>query len=256
MRRGSLGFRLARILAYTATGMLLLWAAVQTVAIYRGADLRGEVGWDANLYATIGTHFLTTGQPYFPVQSGPYEAAGIVNLYPPTALYLFVPGSLLPRVLWWIVPLALIAWSLYRLRPAWWTWPLMSLACVVPLYGPAVPVALVYGNSLLWTLAALFAAAAFRPGLAWTVLFKPVDFLLAVPFALRSWRGLIVAVVLSAVLLPYWFDWLTALGNLNNGATPFYSLASWPALAMPFIAWVGRGSSIRNPVTKSAAPPP
>ena len=75
----------------------------------------------------------------------------MVNLYPPTALYLFVPASLLPRVLWWVVPLAIIGWSLYRLRPAWWAWPSIALACIVPLNGPSVPVALVYGNTLLWT---------------------------------------------------------------------------------------------------------
>lgn len=232
--------RLSRIAAITATGVLLLWAVVQTVAIYRGAQTRGEVGWDANLYATIGSHFLATGQPYFPSQSAPYPAEGMVNLYPPTALYLFVPASVLPRVIWWIVPLATIGWSLARLRPKAWTWPIMAFVCLLPLDAPIVPVSLVYGNTLMWTLAALFAAAAFRPGWAWAVAFKPVDFLLALPFALRSWRGLLVTVVLSVVLLPYWFQWLTAIGNISDRQSPLYSLAAWPALAIPLVAWVGR----------------
>jgi hypothetical protein len=221
------------------TGVLLLWAVVQTVAVYRGAAVRGEVGWDANVYASIGTHFLETARAYFPVQSAPYDAEGIVNIYPPTALYLFVPASLLPRLLWWVVPLFIIGWSLYRIRPAWWAWPLMAIACVLPVSAPAVPVALVYGNSLLWTMAALFAAAAFRPGIAWAALFKPTDVLVGLPLALRSWRGLALAIGMSVILLPLWFDWLDAMRNLE-GSSPLRGLSGWPALAIPLVARASR----------------
>ena len=228
--------------AMTATGVLLLWAVIQTAAIYRGATVRGEVGWDAGLYAAVGTHFLETGRAYFPIQSAPYSAEGIVNLYPPTALYLFVPATLLPRALWWVVPLFIIAWSLHRLRPAWWAWPFMAFACVLPISAPAVPVGLVYGNTLLWTVAALFVAAAWRPGYAWTLVFKPTDILLGLPFALRSWRGFGVALAMSAILLPLWFDWVVAMQNLY-GSSPLRGLASWPALTIPFIAWISRSSA-------------
>jgi hypothetical protein len=159
-------------------------------------------------------------------------------------LYLFVPASLVPRVLWWLVPLAIIGLSLYRLRPAWWAWPIMALACTMPLSGPSVPVALVYGNTLMWTMAAIFGAAAFRPGTAWMALFKPTEFLLAMPFALRSRRGLVVAVVLAAVLLPLWFDWLTAMRNMQ-GFTLLRGIWAWPALTIPLVAWLFR---TRQPV--------
>ena len=221
------------------TGVLLILAAVLFVAIYRGAEIRGEVGWDAALYAQIGSHFLSTGQLYFPHQFEPYIAAHTVNLYPPTALYLFVPASFAPRILWWLVPLTIIVVSLARLRPAWWSWPIMAAACVWPLHAPDVPVALVYGNTLMWTMAAMFAAASFRSGLAWAVLLKPTHMFMALPWAIRSWRGLAVMVALSAVMLPLWFDWLAAMGNLS-GAGGWVALS--PALAIPAIAWAAQAS--------------
>jgi hypothetical protein len=196
-----------------------------------------EVGWDAALYAQIGSHFLSTGELYFPCQFEPYLAAHTVNLYPPTALYLFVPASFAPRILWWLVPLTIIVVSLARLRPAWWSWPIMVAACVWPLHAPEVPVALVYGNTLMWTMAAMFAAASFRSGLAWAVLLKPTHMFMALLWATRSWRGLGIMVALSAVMLPLWFDWLAAMGNLT-GAGGWIALS--PALAIPAIAWAAR----------------
>src|SRR5688572_11573402 len=44
------------------TVILFAWAALQLTAIYRGAELRGEVGYDFGLYTDIGRHFLQTGE--------------------------------------------------------------------------------------------------------------------------------------------------------------------------------------------------
>ena len=244
VRAASTRLSASRVIALTATGVLLLFAAAQTVVLFRAAAVRGEIGWDADLYAAIGTHFLATGQAYFPIQSAPYPALGTINLYPPTALYLFVPASFMPRILWWAIPLLVIAWSLVRLRPAWWAWPLMALACVVPVDAPEIPIGLVYGNTLLWTMAALFAAAAFRPGIAWAAAFKPADLLLGLPFAVRSRRGCAVAVGASLILLPLWGDWLAAIRNLQ-GASPFLVVATLPALAVPSIAYLARTGRAR-----------
>ena len=219
--------------------MLLGWVAVLTVTIHAGAAVRGEVGYDYGFYVAVGRHFLETGQAYFPSQSAPYIAEGMVNIYPPTALYLFVPFVVLPAVLWWAVPLGIIASALYRLRPARWAWPVMALACCVPINAPAVPVALVYGNTLLWTVAAIFGGAAFRPGLAWAGIIKPTDLVFGLPFALRSWRGFAVTVVASVALLPLWFDYIAALGNLVDGGL-LRGMSAWAALAIPLVAWVAR----------------
>ena len=101
------------------TVILFAWAALQLTAIYRGAELRGEVGYDFGLYTDIGRHFLQTGEVYYQHQlAGPYEGLGTVNIYPPLAMYLFVPFAFLPTILWWAVPITIIAVSLYRLRPS------------------------------------------------------------------------------------------------------------------------------------------
>ena len=113
----------------------------------------------------------------------------------------------------------------------------MALGCIFPIAAPAVPVAVVYGNTLLWTIAALFTAAAATPGAAWTMAFKPTDMIFGVPFVLRSWRGLVVAFVLSAILLPLWIDWLEAMRNVE-GWSPLRGVSSWPALCIPLMAWV------------------
>ena len=34
------------------------------------------------------------------------------------ALWLFVPFTVLPAVLWWAIPIAVTAWAIWRLRPA------------------------------------------------------------------------------------------------------------------------------------------
>jgi hypothetical protein len=45
--------------------------------------------------------------------------------------------------------------------------------------------------------------------------------------------------VLAAVLLPLWFDWLTAMRNMQ-GFTPLRGIWAWPALSIPLIAWWSR----------------
>ena len=104
---------------------------------------------------------------------------------------------------------------------------------------PAVPVALVYGNTLLWAVAALFAAAAFRRGIAWSLVFKPTDLVFGLPFAARSRVGFAVAIGMSAILLPHWLDWLDAIQNLQ-GSSLLRNLSAWPALTIPLIAFVAR----------------
>ena len=53
------------------------------------------------------------------------------------------------------------------------------------------------------------------------VVIKPTDFLFALPLAMRSWRGMAIAIAMAAVMLPLWFDWLAAMSNLAGFSCHF-----------------------------------
>ncbi|MGH2465165.1 MAG: hypothetical protein ACRDGI_06875, partial [Candidatus Limnocylindrales bacterium] len=70
------------------------------------ATLRQQVGVDYRLYIDTATRWLNGG-PYFQTYqlSGPYSIRAGDILYPPVALILFVPFTVLPALLWWVLPL-------------------------------------------------------------------------------------------------------------------------------------------------------
>jgi hypothetical protein len=228
---------------------LFAWAVIQLVAIHQGASLRGEIGYDFRLYDGIARHFLQTGEMYYSHQlAGPYVGLGTVNIYPPVAMYLFMPFVLLPAILWWVVPLTVIVAALNRLRPPLWWWLAFAVAINLPIPSQFL-VGLVYGNTLMWTVAGICAAAAFGPFLAWTVIAKPVDFLFALPFVWRSPRGLALGIAASLVLLPFWFDWVAAIANMTGRPGIFYAASGWPVLAVCLLARMGSWHRLRAGVS-------
>ena len=65
------------------------------------------------------------------------------SFYPPTLLILLVPFALgLPAVLWWLIPIAIIAAALIHIRPPVWTWPIMAFTLLLP----RASLAIVLGN--------------------------------------------------------------------------------------------------------------
>ena len=96
---------------------------------------------------------------------------------------LFVPFTFLPPILWWAVPIGVVAWVVWRLAPGPLAWPVMAL-CLV---WPPTQVKLITGNPVVWSVAALaLACLNYWPSVL--VLIKPSLF----PFALfgathRSW---------------------------------------------------------------------
>ena len=69
--------------------------------------LEQPFGVDFLLYRDAAARWLAGG-PYFePYQlAGPYPITAGDVLYPPVALWLFVPFTVLPAVLWWAIPIA------------------------------------------------------------------------------------------------------------------------------------------------------
>jgi hypothetical protein len=225
---------------------LLLWAFSSLYSAYLGASQRGEIGYD---YANVmqGTqHWVDTGQLYWARQlEGPYDNSGLVMLYPPIALYLFVPFLVIPSALWWGIPLGILLWHLIRSRPGWWSWPILA-ACAGTIPASSV---IVYGNTDMWT-AAVVALACRWPGLGAALAFKPTLLPLGILWLRRRafWAGVVVVLLLCLPLGGLWIDWFRAVRNF-----PVNPLYSWPVIfivAIPLVAWFAR-----TPTDRQAASP-
>jgi hypothetical protein len=157
---------------------------------------------------------------------------------PPVALILFVPFTVLPALLWWLVPFAAVGFSLARLRPARIAWPWLA-ACLA---WPTTPLKILTGNPVIWAAAALALGVLY----AWPsvlVLIKPSLFPFAF-FGSRSRRWWLALAVFAAASLPFgslWVDWIHSLVN-SQGAGLAYSSLEVPILAFPIIAWFARTS--------------
>ena len=174
------------------TGVILVLLAWEMTIVWPAVMARpGALGVDLHLYLSATRSWLDGDGFYHARQlAGPYHiegsdtAGGGDILYPPVILVLLVPFTILPEILWWIVPAAAFGWALWRLRPARWAWPLLALGAALPANIDVV----VRGNPVIWV-AAAFAVGCVVAGPAVLVLLKPSLF----PFALmgvhrRRWR--------------------------------------------------------------------
>jgi hypothetical protein len=197
-------------------------------------------GADHGFYVGVARRWLDTGQFYLSHQlTGPYEAMTAVDtLYPPIALYLFLPFVWLPAFLWWAIPLLVVGWHVIDTRPTLWGWALLS----VMMWWPRTEAIVVFGNTALWL--AAFVALGLRCG--WPVLAVMAKPTFA-PFALigirrRSWwLGAMLVGGLSIASFPMWLDFIAAIRN-NVGPWPgwWYSLPDYIFVAIPVVAWAAR----------------
>ncbi|MGO9179222.1 MAG: glycosyltransferase family 87 protein [Candidatus Limnocylindrales bacterium] len=238
-----------RRIIFVTSGVLLALAAWEFVWLWGDIDEQHAIGLDFAFYKSVGDHWLATGQFYLPHQlSGPYVVRTEVDvLYPPLALFLFVPFHWLPFWLWWVIPIGIVGYAVWRLRPARWSWPVLAfLLCF-----PKTPSETIYGNSDMWV-TALVAA-----GLLWSwpsvlVFIKPSLLPLAfIGVRRRSWW--IAAVLLGVASLPLlglWLDYPIAMRN--SSAAWYYSLGNLPMVLIPVAAWLGRRPSSRESATVPA----
>ncbi len=227
-------------IAFLAMSALVLASVVPSL-IAAGPTFSGYLGVDRTLYMDATERWLSGGPFYNPYQlAGPYPIRPGDILYPPVALWLFVPFTILPAVLWWIVPLGLTGWTIWRLRPLFIVWPFLAL-CVA---WPPTIVKLATGNPVMWSMAAV-ALGLITVGPAVFALIKPSLF----PFALwgvrrrRWWMFLAGFMVLSLPFGVLWSQWLTSLAN-SQGGGPFYSIQEVPMVGIAVIAWLGRDSRL------------
>jgi hypothetical protein len=172
-----------------------------------------------------------------------------VILYPPTTIPLFAAFLVLPRILWWALPLAITACTVLRFKPSMLGWAVIAVCLAFP----NTIVLVVYGNPAMWATAAI--ALALVTGQRWVsafVLLKPS----LAPLALigvrdvRWWAVVAVPAIASLALIPVWHDYLIALTNLR-GSDILYSVGDVPMALIPAAAWIARRAPATAPEAAS-----
>ena len=224
--------------------MILIGAVAESFVLFGIIREQGAIGGDLGFYQAVAHRWLDSGVYYTGRQlDGPYQVQTQVdNLYPPHALFLFVPFLILPAILWWIVPLALVAYVVSWCRPVAWSLPILALLVLFP----KTPNLIIYGNADMWVAAAI--AAGVRWGWAAVlVTFKPsVAFFAVIGIRTRRWwiaAG--VLVVASLPLLGLWLEYPRAL--LNSSVNAWYSIGDLPYMALPIVAWLASTRRGRTP---------
>lgn len=217
------------------TVMLLVGLAIEAATLYRIIDDQQAVAADYRYYVDVARRWVDTGVYYTDRQlSGPYEQQTLVdNLYPPHALYLFVPFLVLPQVLWWLFPLGLIAYVVWWCRPTALGWAALAMLMLFP----KSPNLIIYGNTDMWVGAAIAAGVRWGWPSVLTTLKPSLVFFAVLGIRSRAWW--IAAGLLAVASLPFlalWALYPTATGN--SSARPWYSLADLPFLLIPIAAWM------------------
>jgi len=215
--------------------LILLGAALELVLLFQIIDNQESVGIDLRYFQSVAQRWLDTGVYYTERElSGPFHVETLVdNLYPPLALFLFVPFLYLPAILWWVIPLGVIAYVVWWCRPVTWALPILALTLLFP----KTPAVILYGNSDIWVTA--FAAAGVR--WAWPavlVAFKPsLVFFAAIGVLSRHWW--IAAVIVGIVNLSFlalWVDYAKVITHSDTSMAR--SLGDLPFLLLPIAAWL------------------
>jgi len=226
-----------RVATLVVTGALLVLAAWNlTVLVPHMVGLKAAIGVDFNLYMSAADRWLTGGSFYLERQlEGRYEIRAGDILHPPTVLWLLVPFRFLPSILWWAIPTVVIAWATWRVRPAWWSWPVLAFI----LWYPRTQTMYLFGNPGIWMIAALAAATRWRSASS-LVLIKPSLGPLALFGARhRNWWIALGTLGLASLLFSgLWLDFAKVATNSDVGIA--YSLQDLPPTLAPLIAWLAR----------------
>jgi hypothetical protein len=226
---------IVRVLSIGLTLLIAAFFVWETVGLYRIIDDQGAIGTDLAYYRFVAERWQATGVLYTPEQlAGPYVVETQVhNLYPPHALYLFVPFVYLPAALWWALPLGFLAYIVWWCRPAVWAWPILMVLLALP-KGPAQ---ILFGNTDMWI--AAFVAGAVRwswPGALVSI--KPSLAIFGVVGVLSRWWW-VAAAVLALISLPLWSYWLQFPAvTANSSADLTRSLGNYPFMFLPIVAFL------------------
>ena len=241
-----IGPRARRLVLVALVAVLCAVLAIETIQLYFIIDGQSAIGTDLDYYRFVAERFMTTGVYYTDQQlAGPYVVQTQVhNLYPPHALYLFIPFLYLPDVVWWVVPLAFLAYVIWWCRPTPWAWPVLLFLLALPKVGPRS-----FRDTDMWI--AAFVAGAVR----W------------------SWPGVLVSIKpslavfgLPGVLSRAWWlgarRWSSSASRSgctgssirvitqNSSAQLSYSFGNFPFFVVPIAAWMGSSRRGDMPVSR------
>lgn len=202
-------------------------------------DPRFTVALDADhiTYRNAALGFLNGEGWFYPEQvtGRPYEVIQGHIMYPPVALLWLIPAAFLPDVLWYGIPLAIIAIVVLHHRPSLWGWAGIALCLGYPWSAPH----LLGGNPGLWVAAACAVGTIWRPAFA-LVLAKPSVF----PFALfgirhRGWWVIVaLGIAASLAMLPLTLQWFGVVLNARGQFSgPLYALRDLGWMLLPVVAW-------------------
>jgi hypothetical protein len=244
------GVRRAAIL--TAVVLMVVWALNWLEVLQHPDAAMLTFAADYHFYVNAASRWLATGQFYLAHQlTGPYFIQlGVEVLYPPNALLLFVPFTVLPAILWWLIPTSALGWGIWRLRPVPLVWPVMAF-CLLPASEQFWA-----GNTGIWLAGGIALATSY--GWPSVVCFiKPNLFLFAMVGAWRRSWWIAVAMLLAASV-PFgsmWIDYLhVGLNAGMSGGGLLYSAYEVPLLLLPIAAWLGSGSGPLLSRRRSAGP--
>jgi hypothetical protein len=241
--------RRTRIVLLLITGLFVALGAELLIV----GMIQLGIGLDYRIYLDRSADFVAGRGFYLDRQlHGPYDLELGDSLYPPPAVLLFVPFLWLPSILWWAIPLGIIAAVVIYQRPSIWVWPFLAFCAIA---GNGFASTIQKGNPLMWVGAALALATVYRPFavvglLKWTVL----------PLVLfganrRSWWiALGIVAIVSLAFLPMWSDYIAAITGAE-GRGWGYPASEIPFVIIPFIAWLGSTRRLRATQLKPAANP-
>jgi hypothetical protein len=217
--------------ALVAAGSLL---AVVAFVSATTIGFEGNLGDDYDFYSDVGARWLATGSYYLPYQFEPHDFINMGdNLYPPSALPLFIGAEILPALVWWAIPVGVLLYTIASWRPGRWSVAAMLLL----LAWPRAHGAFLWGNTDMWMAAGVAAGLRWGwPAVALTLKPSLVFFVVAGARRRSFWLAAIGLAAFTAWTLPMWLDYLTVMRNTRLPLE--YSVRSIPLLLVPLIAWM------------------
>jgi hypothetical protein len=234
--------RWGRPVAFGLAMLAIIGAVVVATVVFGAFERQGALAIDYRMFVEFGHRWADHGSIYAPYQLAgrfafdagalEHDPAAMPALYPPIAAPIFWLLTIVPGFVWWVLPITGLAIAVRGAQA--WTWPLL------PLVGwfPAVPALFIVGGSSMWVAAGLALAARWGWPAA-VVVFKPsLAPLLVVGIRRKStWLTLGVLAVISALMLPEWFRYVTVLRNVDSPGL-VYSVNDLPLIAAAVItAW-------------------